>query len=224
MKATIDFVRSAFTRFNVLCFGNRLPVPDRFVISNARTFLGRLEYKNSYSPTGRLIDHYGYTLKISGVVDMSQSLIEDVVIHEMIHLFIASTKQVDRSAHGPLFRAEMERINTAYGRHIAISHKTESASLPRQSLQYRILCVTTLRDGNIGITVCAKTRVFYIRRTILRLFQVSSMEWYYSCDQFFSRFPKSNTGKVYRISKDDLDSHLKDSIPLVCDDHSLRKK
>jgi len=224
MIATIDFVTSAFARFNTLCFNGELPVPDRFVISRAKTFLGRLEFKNKRSFIGKIVSHYDYTFKISGVVDMPEQLLEDVVIHEMIHLYIASKYLNDRSAHGPLFRSMMDRINSTFGRHIAISHRSQGNSVAQAPSKYRILCVTTFTNGDIGITVCAKTRIFVIRRQIYQRYRVCSMDWYYNSDDFFARYPRSNGGTVYRISRSDLDTHLRGSVELVCDDYSLRPK
>jgi len=44
MTATIQFVRETFSKFNKLCFEDKLP-PIPVVLTYARTFLGKVTYK-----------------------------------------------------------------------------------------------------------------------------------------------------------------------------------
>lgn len=48
---------------------------------------------------------------------------EDILIHEMIHYFIAYQGLNDNAPHGKLFREKMNEINTKYHRNISISRK-----------------------------------------------------------------------------------------------------
>ena len=37
----------------------------------------------------------------------------------------------------------------------------------------------------------------------------------------FDRFPRANTPKIYRITAEELTEHLKESVPLKCDGHTI---
>lgn len=167
MIASVPFVQKTFDRFNAKCFEGVLPAVP-IVLTKAGTFLGKMEYKSRRDFFGIISSHYDFRLKISTGFDLPQEELEDVVIHEMIHYYIAYRNLPDSSVHGETFRRIMETINQKYGRHITVRHHGE----PEQNLvkngntQYRkhFLCVSTFADGNKGITVCASTKIFELYR------------------------------------------------------------
>ena len=65
--------------------------------------------------------------------DLPEELVEDTILHEMIHYYIAFNHWSDTSTHGQLFRREMKRINEKGGRHISISYRPN----PEQLAQLR---------------------------------------------------------------------------------------
>lgn len=224
MTATVPFIENAFERFNALCFEGVLPAIP-VVLTKARTFLGKMEYKSRRDFFGIVSSHYDFRLKISTSFDLTEEELEDVIIHEMIHYYIAWRGLHDSSVHGETFRRIMGTINQKYGRHISVRHH----SRPEQKLvtdgrnQFRkhILCVSTFPDGNMGITVCASTKIFQLYRLLPMYYDISRMEWYGSWDQFFNRFPRARTPKIYRITEEELSEHLKESVPLKCDGRVL---
>ncbi|MBQ0093075.1 MAG: SprT-like domain-containing protein [Bacteroidales bacterium] len=224
MIATVQFVRTTFDRFNALCFEGVLPsVP--IVLTKAGTFLGKMEYKSRRDFFGIISSHYDFRLKISTGFDLPQEELEDVVIHEMIHYYIAYRNLSDTSVHGETFRRIMETVNQKYDRHITVRHHGDpKQNLVRDgSVQYRkhYLCVSTFSNGNRGITVCASTKIFELYRLLPKYYRISKMEWYGSIDPFFNRFPRANTPKIYKITEEELSEHLRDSIPLKCDGHTI---
>lgn len=227
MIASIPFVQKTFDRFNAECFEGVLPAVP-IVLTKAGTFLGKMEYKSRRDFFGIISSHYDFRLKISTGFDLAQEELEDVVIHEMIHYYIAYRNLPDSSVHGETFRRIMDTINQKYGRHITVRHHGE----PEQNLvrngntQYKkhYLCVSTFLDGNKGITVCASTKIFELYRLLPKYYDITKMEWYGSIDPFFDRFPRANTPKIYRITEEELTEHLKESVPLKCDGHSIGPK
>ena len=222
MTATVLFIQETFDRFNALCFEGELPdVP--IVLTKAGTFLGKMEYRARRSLFGRVTSLYDIRLKISTGFDLSQEELEDVVIHEMIHYYIAFRKLHDTSAHGETFRRIMDTINREHGRHITVRHRGR----PEQNLvrdgNSRIrkhqLCVSTFPDGRKGITVCSTSKILELYRRIPRHYSISRMEWYESLDPFFNRFPRARTPKIYKISSEELSEHLQDAVPMKCDGH-----
>lgn len=212
MVATEEFVRERIAQFNDLCFEGKLPdIPIK--LSHARTFLGKLEYTKVRGLFGRTISCGDYRIKISTSYDLPENELVDVIIHELIHYHIALGGRPDSSAHGRLFREEMKRINSEFGRNITISHKNYSG-LVETKQNPRILCVSTFTDGTRGLTVCASTKVKEIRRKLPRYYRLRSMEWFESDDAFFRRFPRSVTPKIYKVSPTELSEHLECARPL----------
>lgn len=227
MTASQDFVQTTFDRFNALCFEGVLPAVP-VVLTKAGTFLGKMEYKTRRDFFGIISSHYDFRLKISTGFDLTQEELEDVVIHEMIHYYIAYRNLRDSSAHGETFRRIMETINQKYGRHITVRHHGEPGQnlVKSGSSQYKkhYLCVSTFPNGSKGITVCASTKIFELYRLLPRYYRITEMEWYGSIDPFFNRFPRAHTPKIYKITEEELAAHLRESVPLRCDGHTLEPK
>lgn len=209
MRPDIQFIERKAAEFNKLCFGGELP-PIPVKLASARTFLGKVTYKRRRGLFRRDADNYDFTLRISSLYDISEQEWEDIVIHELIHYYIAYHNLHDSSAHGRRFRSMMAEINAKYGRNISIRHHGKEGELPMRGEKIRTnyLCVSQLEDGKWGITVCAEKKIFEIRRNLPRYYKLSSMNWYASNDTFFNRYPRSRKGRIYKIRREDLDVHL----------------
>ncbi|MDO4497365.1 MAG: SprT-like domain-containing protein [Bacteroidales bacterium] len=121
MKATKEYVEQKFGEYNQLMFDGQLP-PLPIELGHARGYLGKLCYKKKRNFWGRTTC-FDFKMRINAALDMSESLLEDTIIHEMIHYYIGYKKLKDTSPHGQLFRAMMKDINTRFDRHITISVK-----------------------------------------------------------------------------------------------------
>ena len=122
MIPTVDYIQQHFDEYNARYFGGTLP-PLPIKLSNARTFLGKVTFvkHRKWLFGGWTYDHF--VLRINARYDLSEELIQDTILHEMIHYYIAVNQWRDTSTHGQLFRREMARINAAGNRHITISAK-----------------------------------------------------------------------------------------------------
>ena len=126
MIATPEYVKERYAHFNEVCFEGTLPeVP--IVLTKAKTFLGKLEYQSVKGLFGRVVSIGEFRIKISTLYDLPEAELEDVIIHEMIHLYIASHRIKDSSSHGKVFREMMTGINNQHGRHITVSHPRAKA-------------------------------------------------------------------------------------------------
>ena len=125
MEITTAYLKEAFNKYNEEIFGDTLPMPN-LRVSNAKRRLGSMSYR--MQKTWRKT-HRRFTITVSNYYDMPQSLIEDTLIHEMIHYEIAYKNLKDTSAHGTLFRQRMEEINRKYHRDITISKSVEDKQL-----------------------------------------------------------------------------------------------
>jgi len=215
MTATVEYLEERFDTFNRMCFEGALPrIP--ICQSNARSFVGRLQYRPVRDWLGRIVRREDFVLRISTRYDLPEQEIEDTLIHEMIHYWIALEGIRDTSTHGKVFRAKMQEINERYGRHLTISHKTTAEELDRDTrITDHFLCVSTLSDGRTAVTVCVRPAVRAINRTLQWSPTVRSTQWYTSRDPWFNRFPRCRTPKLFPVDPDTLQAHLAEAAPLV---------
>ena len=204
MIATVPFIQDTFDRFNALCFDSSLPAVE-IVLTRAGSFLGKMEYKSRRDFFGIITSHYDFRMKISTGFDLPQDELEDVVIHEMIHYYIAFRNIRDTSAHGEAFRRMMDIINRKYGRHIRVRHQGASACGAGE--RENAVCVSTFADGKKGVTVCSYAKISELYRLLPKYYRIEKMEWYRSRDTFFNRFPRARTPKIYRITEEELSGH-----------------
>ena len=223
MTPTIADIQQIFYKFNELCFDGKLPLP-RIRLSMAKNYLGQLRYKTKKDGKGNKVN-YDFCLCISKLHEMDQEKLEDVVIHELIHLFIHYNNIQDTSAHGAVFRRMMEDINTRFHRHITISDRSGVTSTTNeQKLKLHLICVAALASGDTGILVCARTKAFEIYDKLPRLYDIRKFNWYYSTDPFFNRYPRSTTPKLYRADKEELTQHLSSATELIRVGNVIRPK
>ena len=122
MIATLPYIEEKYRAFNKEVFGGELPAV-RLELSRARSFLGALVSKRRRTWLFGPIEHYDYRLRISTRFDLPETTLEDILLHEMIHYYIAVKNIRDTSAHGHAFRDLMKQINREYGRHISITYR-----------------------------------------------------------------------------------------------------
>lgn len=134
MIPTVDYIQSCFDEYNVLFFNGTLP-PIPIKLSNARTFLGKVTFvKRRKWLFGEWV-YSNFKLRINTRFDLPEELIQDTILHEMIHYYIAVNHLRDTSTHGQLFRREMKRINEQGNRHITISYRLTALSQLMESSQ-----------------------------------------------------------------------------------------
>ena len=128
MIPTLDYIQARFDEYNACYFGGQLPrLPIR--LSHARTFLGKVCFTKRRQWLFGPYQYSNFVLRINTRFDLPETLIEDTILHEMIHYYIAYNQWHDTSAHGRLFRQEMKRINEIGGRHITISYRLNAEQL-----------------------------------------------------------------------------------------------
>ena len=191
-----------------MCFDGALPrIPIK--LSNARGFVGRLQYRAVRDWRRRIVGREDFVIRISTRFDLPEAEVEDTLIHEMIHYWIAWKGLRDSSTHGKIFRAKMKEINELYGRHLTISHKSTPEELDRDTrVRTHHICVSQLVDGRTAVTVCAESAIPRIRRAFRWSPSIRSTAWYTSTDPWFNRFPRSRTPKLYPVAPADLQPHL----------------
>lgn len=125
MIATVPYVQERVEHFNRLCFGGVLP-PIPVKLYRAKSYLGKVCYKYRRGFFGRILSYEDFVLRISTFYDLDEAELEDIILHELIHYYIAYKGIRDTSTHGREFRRLMKTINSQFGRHITISRRRET--------------------------------------------------------------------------------------------------
>ena len=209
MTPTVEYLEERFDTFNRMCFDGALPrIPIK--LSRARTFVGRLIYRPVRDWRGRVVRREDFVLRISTYFDLPEAEIEDTLIHEMIHLWIAVNGIKDSSTHGREFRAKMKEINTLHHRHLTISHKSSPEEEQDRDTRVRDhwFCVSQLADGRTALTVAAQPCIARIRRAFRWSPTVRSQTWYHSRDPWFNRYPHCRSPKIFPVDPAVLQPHL----------------
>lgn len=217
MKATVEFVEEKIVEFNELIFAGRLPkVPVR--ITASASALGSCVHKSMPRPDGTS-RHFGFELRVSARVDLSERELEDVIIHEMIHYFILYNGLRDTSPHGVIFKSLMQTINASYHRNITISHsytpeQKEQVCGDRRSM--RVIAAIWFRSGKAGVKVLPRVErtILDYCRAVKRLPDVERVDLYMSDNPYFGRYPRSGALRIYQISPEDLKTNLRGARPL----------
>lgn len=221
MRADLDYVKRKFDEFNRLCFGGELP-PLPLRLSNSRSALGLFVHPRRYPVTARRGVGECH-MRISTRLDLPERDVEDTIIHEMIHYYIWYRRIEDTSAHGTAFRTIMATINAKFGRNLTVSRRSSGEELDTdRHYKSHYICVTTMSDGELGLTVCAKTRLFEIWRAFKDSPKVKEMSWYWSCNPWFNRYPTARTPRIWRLEPEDYRSQFANATPCECDGKVFR--
>lgn len=237
MEITQKLVKERFESFNRQIFGNKLPMP-RICLSNARTFLGACTFKTKRGLLGKKT-RYDFAIRISTQFDMSETEFEDTLIHEMIHYYIGVNQIEDTSAHGQKFRSMMADINSRFGRHITISHRSDgdkaeapdntgapgnrtTATVHRR--QYHVIAVASLADGRTGFKVLPRVAPSILKfyNGVLSSGVVKTVNLFMSDSPFFYSYPNSSSLRVHIIDRETVMQHLEGAMSIFCDGKTLR--
>lgn len=213
MNISIDYIKRKVSEYNSQMFDGKLP-PIETRISSAKTFVGKLRYIKKRKITGGW-SYRNFQIVISNRFELPERVIEDTIIHEMIHYHIMYHGIRDTSSHGAVFKEIMARINKEFNRHVSISVRLPEEVLKKDmKRRSNLLCVSHFKDGRVGITVAAQTRLPYLWEQLPLTPNVVSCTWFISDNPFFNKFPRSITIKIYRITQAELNENLTDAQPL----------
>lgn len=224
MKATIPYIEHMYDEFNKRLFGGKLPGIS-IKLSDAKTFLGQCSYKK-----GRLKDggteHYGYTLRISTRFDLPENVLEDVIIHEMIHYYIEVNGIRDTAPHGMAFVSIMNKINSNFGRHVAISHRATTAQKEEAAdkrPRLHVVAIVEFGDGRTGFKVLPRIipRITAYYNRAVRSKGVSAVRLYMTDDPYFNRYPVSSVYTVHIADGIGVMKRLNGATQMACDGKTI---
>ncbi len=202
MRATIEFLSDRFHKFNRDIFQNQLPLPLMH-ISQARSFMGQFKVDREFKLLRKSKETYHLTLSCR--YDLEEAVLEDVVIHEMIHFLIHYKKIKDTSSHGKYFRQLMTEINRRFGRHITVSHRCSKQELESDAAKaHSIVCLCTMTDGRKLVCRASQSKVFELHRSFQEWDKVEKQEWYWVYGSYFNRYRRVLTPRLFSIDKEGL--------------------
>ncbi len=174
------------------------------------------------------VENYDFSLRINRRIEMTEAVLEDTIIHEMIHYYIAFNQLTDTSSHGTLFRGLMEGVNERFGRHLTISHhptEEQRKQAVDTRKRWHVVAVVAFTDGRSGVKVLPRLvqRILNYYNRVSSLREVESVRLYLSSDTFFNRFPTSSALNVIFSDAAEVAAHLKEAEPLACDGKQLKK-
>ena len=126
MEITIEIIRQKFREYNHQYFNRELPMPQIQLLKTYRTcgyfscrkIIGRRRLK-------------GQRLEISCYYDWQEDALRDVIIHEMIHYYLAF-KHIDNNlTHGEEFMKMARQMNSEYGMNVTV--KVDTTGFKRAS-------------------------------------------------------------------------------------------
>lgn len=225
MKATIDYIKHKFEEFNHRFFGGRLPELS-FELSDASGFLGLFTCDFRNMPDGTK-ETTSYKLRINTRIDMQQDALDDVIIHEMIHYFIAYHNLIDTAPHGNIFRCLIESININHGRHIEVSHRNSTPEEQEQAVSkkptWHVIAEVEFSNGTYGVKVLPRVvpKVLKFVETVKKALDVKDVKLFIHNNPFFNRFPTSTALSCQPIEHEIFLTNIKGAKKLIINGDQL---
>lgn len=203
MKDTVvideAWLHASFDTFNRLYFDNALPRP-RLSLSQSRTRLGSMSCKHKLTWKG--YRPYQYAIHVSTYYHQAERQYQNVLLHEMIHYYIAYKGIADTSPHGKVFRQMMKNLNEKYGWEISVSSRmseAKSASVQSSATPRLILLLEVQGRGHF-VSVVNPKYAAVMEHKIQGLVEVKQHAWYQSTDAYFDGFPVVRSLRGRRIT------------------------
>ncbi len=193
------WLHASFDTFNRLYFNNALPCP-RLSLSQSRTRLGSMSCKHKLTWKG--YRSYHFAIHVSTYYDQTERQYQNVLLHEMIHYYIAYKGIVDTSPHGKVFRQMMKNLNEKYGWKISVSSRmSETKSVCVQSSATpRLILLLEVQGRGHFVSVVNPKYASVMEHELQRLSEVKQHAWYQSTDAYFDGFPVVRSLRGRRIT------------------------
>lgn len=189
MQIDKEWLSRWFAEFNRQYFSGSLPTPH-LATGMSRTQLGTMSYKRKMK-FGKT-EYHDFTIRLSNYYDQSEEQFKNVLLHEMIHLYIACSGHKDSSPHGVIFCQMMQHLNQL-GWNISISTKTNSLennkkATPNSKKTYLVLALKTT-DGRHFLSSVNPRYARSLQKDLSRVKELESHQWYITDNRWFENMP-----------------------------------
>lgn len=146
------------------------------------------------------------TIKISLFYDMTEHERLSVLLHEMIHYYIAYNRIKDTSPHGEVFRSLMRQLNSQ-GWSVSVSGKTTklNVSARASTSKWRIVLALETAEHKRFLSVVQKNYVSPLDSQIKGIPEIVNHAWFLSDDDYFHNFPTVRTLRGRRVVKEEFE-------------------
>lgn len=214
MLPTVNDLREWFRRLNRDLFGNTLPMP-RLCLSRSRSKLGCMSYLRE--PVGWHAMISDFSIHVSIYYDCDERVYQTVLLHEMIHYYIARNCIRDTSSHGQVFREKMREVNQR-GWHVTVSQDTTGWKVRDGLLRRRRRLLLVIRQkGHDAFVTCVKpSHMADVGRQLTDMDGVA-LSWFTSDADEFQTWPESKRLRGHRVSDAELGRMLELMQPVMPD-------
>lgn len=212
MQVTTELLTTWFTELNAKYFKSELPLP-RLETGNSRTVMGTM--RRTTKRIGLLRRKVSYAIRLSNYYDISSDEFRNVLLHEMIHYYIAVKNIKDTSPHGVVFRRIMEDFN-ADGWHITVREKRKMPVAKRNTTHRRrplTVLAVTMRNGEKRLSVVNDSYVDELEAALHRTQIVAEWSWRTSEAEVFYQWPRVRSLRARRVGETEYEKLMALSYP-----------
>lgn len=123
MEVTEKVLEKKFDECNKIYFNNGLPYPFFSIFCKKKPFAKFTYLKKKKNGENVLVYK---KISVSIYYDFTEEQLRNIIVHEMIHYFIAYNDIKDNKEHGKIFLSIAERLNSEFGLNIEKTRSTSS--------------------------------------------------------------------------------------------------
>ncbi len=200
MTPTTEQIATWFDTFNRDYFAGSMPRP-RLSLGHSRTRLGSMACRRRRTLLGW--KNSDFAIRLSTYYDCTERELQTVLLHEMIHLYIAWKGIRDDAPHGRVFRRMMDELNTRYGWNITVSTsmRGRQTTAPRNSNRQRLVLALENSRGECFLSVVNPRYAVRLKAQLGRAIDVRPRVWFVSTDPFFADFTTVRSLRARRVTR-----------------------
>ncbi len=213
-KLTKGHLETWFTQFNRDYFEAKLPQP-KLALSHSKTQLGAMRFKKCIK-MGKM-ETFDHSIRVSIMFKQDELGYKNVLLHEMIHYYIAYNNIQDTSPHGVVFRKMMNQLNSEYGWSMKVSESGKALQVAQERLprsEFLVLALV-LSNGKRFLSVVTPASFRKLNQQVKRVKELESYGWYVSSDVYFNAYPRVRTLRGVEVTPDFFENMLKTMTKLV---------
>lgn len=207
MTPTTEQIATWFDTFNRDYFAGSMPRP-RLSLGHSRTRLGSMSCKRRRTLTGwRFSD---FAIRLSTYYDCTEREMQTVLLHEMIHYYIAWKGIRDDAPHGSVFRSIMNRLNTRHGWDISVSAsmRGRKTAAPHNDRRPRLVLALENSRGECFLTVVNPRYAAQLKSRLKNAADATQRAWFVSTDPFFADFTTVRSLRARKVKREVFDEKI----------------
>lgn len=135
---------------------------------------------------------------------------QTVLLHEMIHYYIAWKGIRDDAPHGSVFRSIMNGLNTRHGWNISVSAsmRGRKTAAPHNDRRPRLVLALENSRGECFLTVVNPRYAAQLKSRLKNAADATQRAWFVSTDPFFSDFTTVRSLRARKVKREVFDEKI----------------